>query len=104
MSFTWNLNVLLLYVISDGFSIFHYKIVHCYHREVGNVNFQVHVLCVILRSVHGKYIMILCDILGLSLFIPIRDCCTLQTVFASDLYSRNFLQLPKPVGVDFRAS
>ncbi|KAH7863410.1 hypothetical protein Vadar_017158 [Vaccinium darrowii] len=28
----------------------------------------------------------------------------LSTVFASDLYSRNFLQLPKPVGVDFRAS
>ncbi|KAH7863878.1 hypothetical protein Vadar_022982 [Vaccinium darrowii] len=28
----------------------------------------------------------------------------IQTVFASDLYSRNFLQVPKPVGVDFRAS
>lgn len=28
----------------------------------------------------------------------------LATVFATDLHSRNFLQLPKPVGVDFRAS
>ncbi|GAB2224222.1 hypothetical protein Droror1_Dr00004974 [Drosera rotundifolia] len=28
----------------------------------------------------------------------------LSTVFAIDLHSRNFLQLPKPVGVDFRAS
>ncbi|GAB2271469.1 RNA polymerase II transcription factor B subunit 4 [Dionaea muscipula] len=28
----------------------------------------------------------------------------LCTVFATDLHSRNFLQLPKPVGVDFRAS
>ncbi|KAI5683446.1 hypothetical protein M9H77_04674 [Catharanthus roseus] len=28
----------------------------------------------------------------------------LLTVFATDLHSRNFLQLPKPVGVDFRAS
>ncbi|XAR62794.1 hypothetical protein NMG60_11017674 [Bertholletia excelsa] len=28
----------------------------------------------------------------------------LSTVFATDLHSRNFLQLPKPVGVDFRAS
>ncbi|XP_076931073.1 general transcription and DNA repair factor IIH subunit TFB4-like [Bidens hawaiensis] len=28
----------------------------------------------------------------------------LTTVFATDLHSRSFLQLPKPVGVDFRAS
>ena len=28
----------------------------------------------------------------------------LQTVFATDLHSRAFLQLPKSVGVDFRAS
>ncbi|GAA0153512.1 general transcription factor [Lithospermum erythrorhizon] len=28
----------------------------------------------------------------------------LSTVFATDLHSRSFLQLPKPVGVDFRAS
>ncbi|KAL5826975.1 hypothetical protein ACOSQ4_018772 [Xanthoceras sorbifolium] len=28
----------------------------------------------------------------------------LLTIFATDLHSRNFLQLPKPVGVDFRAS
>ncbi|KAL4569153.1 hypothetical protein LXL04_024784 [Taraxacum kok-saghyz] len=28
----------------------------------------------------------------------------LSTVFAADLHSRSFLQLPKPVGVDFRAS
>uniref|UniRef100_A0A7N1A3Z6 General transcription and DNA repair factor IIH subunit TFB4 n=2 Tax=Kalanchoe fedtschenkoi TaxID=63787 RepID=A0A7N1A3Z6_KALFE len=28
----------------------------------------------------------------------------LSTVFATDVQSRNFLQLPKPVGVDFRAS
>lgn len=28
----------------------------------------------------------------------------LSTVFATDLYSRGFLQLPKPAGVDFRAS
>ncbi|XP_048497568.1 general transcription and DNA repair factor IIH subunit TFB4 isoform X2 [Beta vulgaris subsp. vulgaris] len=28
----------------------------------------------------------------------------LSTVFATDLHSRNFIQLPKPVGVDFRAS
>ncbi|KAL9253030.1 General transcription and DNA repair factor IIH subunit TFB4-like protein [Drosera capensis] len=28
----------------------------------------------------------------------------LSTVFVTDLHSRNFLQLPKPVGVDFRAS
>ncbi|GMH17405.1 hypothetical protein Nepgr_019246 [Nepenthes gracilis] len=28
----------------------------------------------------------------------------LITVFATDLHSRNFLQLPKPAGVDFRAS
>jgi len=28
----------------------------------------------------------------------------LQAVFATDLQSRSFLQLPKPVGVDFRAS
>ncbi|XP_052201023.1 general transcription and DNA repair factor IIH subunit TFB4 [Diospyros lotus] len=28
----------------------------------------------------------------------------LSTVFATDLHSRRFLQLPKPVGVDFRAS
>ncbi|KAF8404108.1 hypothetical protein HHK36_008988 [Tetracentron sinense] len=28
----------------------------------------------------------------------------LSTVFATDLQSRSFLQLPKPVGVDFRAS
>uniref|UniRef100_A0A5B7ASY7 General transcription and DNA repair factor IIH subunit TFB4 n=1 Tax=Davidia involucrata TaxID=16924 RepID=A0A5B7ASY7_DAVIN len=28
----------------------------------------------------------------------------LATVFATDLHSRRFLQLPKPVGVDFRAS
>ncbi|XP_034676695.1 general transcription and DNA repair factor IIH subunit TFB4 isoform X2 [Vitis riparia] len=27
-----------------------------------------------------------------------------QTVFATDLHSRRFLQLPKPAGVDFRAS
>ncbi|RVW17786.1 RNA polymerase II transcription factor B subunit 4 [Vitis vinifera] len=29
--------------------------------------------------------------------------CT-KTVFATDLHSRRFLQLPKPAGVDFRAS
>ncbi|KAH0664341.1 hypothetical protein KY290_028916 [Solanum tuberosum] len=28
----------------------------------------------------------------------------LSTVFATDLHSRSFLQLPRPVGVDFRAS
>lgn len=28
----------------------------------------------------------------------------LMTIFATDLHSRRFLQLPKPVGVDFRAS
>lgn len=28
----------------------------------------------------------------------------LLTIFGTDLHSRNFLQLPKPVGVDFRAS
>ncbi|KAL9234674.1 hypothetical protein vseg_009518 [Gypsophila vaccaria] len=28
----------------------------------------------------------------------------LSAVFATDLHSRNFIQLPKPVGVDFRAS
>lgn len=28
----------------------------------------------------------------------------LSTVFATDLHSRNFIQLPKPAGVDFRAS
>ncbi|GLU01042.1 hypothetical protein SLE2022_183680 [Rubroshorea leprosula] len=28
----------------------------------------------------------------------------LMTIFATDLHSRSFLQLPKPVGVDFRAS
>ncbi|CAA2956584.1 RNA polymerase II transcription factor B subunit 4 [Olea europaea subsp. europaea] len=28
----------------------------------------------------------------------------LSTVFATDLHSRSFLQLPKPVGVDFRAA
>ncbi|GAV84124.1 Tfb4 domain-containing protein [Cephalotus follicularis] len=28
----------------------------------------------------------------------------LLTIFATDLHSRSFLQLPKPVGVDFRAS
>ncbi|KAH9611228.1 hypothetical protein KSS87_018044 [Heliosperma pusillum] len=28
----------------------------------------------------------------------------LSSVFATDLHSRNFIQLPKPVGVDFRAS
>ncbi|KAK9162218.1 hypothetical protein Syun_003120 [Stephania yunnanensis] len=28
----------------------------------------------------------------------------LSTIFATDLHSRSFLQLPKPVGVDFRAS
>ncbi|KAK1295561.1 hypothetical protein QJS10_CPA16g00995 [Acorus calamus] len=28
----------------------------------------------------------------------------LSMVFATDLHSRNFIQLPKPVGVDFRAS
>lgn len=28
----------------------------------------------------------------------------LQAVFATDLQSRNFLKLPKPPGVDFRAS
>ncbi|KAK2975999.1 hypothetical protein RJ640_024760 [Escallonia rubra] len=28
----------------------------------------------------------------------------LSTVFATDMQSRSFLQLPKPVGVDFRAS
>lgn len=28
----------------------------------------------------------------------------LSTVFATDLHSRSFIQLPKPVGVDFRAS
>ncbi|KNA24492.1 hypothetical protein SOVF_014890 [Spinacia oleracea] len=28
----------------------------------------------------------------------------LSTVFATDLHSRKFIQLPKPVGVDFRAS
>lgn len=28
----------------------------------------------------------------------------LSTVFATDMHSRNFLRLPKPVGVDFRAS
>ncbi|TXG52973.1 hypothetical protein EZV62_022142 [Acer yangbiense] len=30
--------------------------------------------------------------------------CHVQTIFATDLHSRSFLQLPKPVGVDFRAS
>lgn len=28
----------------------------------------------------------------------------MQTVFATDLHSRAFLQLPKSAGVDFRAS
>lgn len=28
----------------------------------------------------------------------------MQTVFATDLHSRGFMQLPKSVGVDFRAS
>ncbi|CAI0557726.1 unnamed protein product, partial [Linum tenue] len=44
--------------------------------------------------------------------VPI-DCCYVgshnsaflqQIVFAVDLHSRSFLQLPRPAGVDFRAS
>lgn len=50
----------------------------------------------------------------LQLFLPInyfwffflltRSYCNGQTVFATDLHSRGFIQLPKSVGVDFRAS
>jgi hypothetical protein len=39
-----------------------------------------------------------------NLLILMKSCCSMQTVFATDLHSRIFLQLPKSVGVDFRAS
>jgi len=31
-------------------------------------------------------------------------CFAQKTIFATDLHSRGFVQLPKPIGVDFRAS
>ncbi|KAK6939866.1 TFIIH subunit Tfb4/GTF2H3 [Dillenia turbinata] len=42
--------------------------------------------------------------LCLAVWALTSTCSQMQTVFATDLHSRSVLQLPKPVGVDFRAS
>jgi len=48
-------------------------------------------------------VVILKIIFNLIIYLFVCDM-SLQAVFATDLQSRSFLQLPKPVGVDFRAS
>ncbi|XP_071903789.1 general transcription and DNA repair factor IIH subunit TFB4-like isoform X3 [Coffea arabica] len=61
----------------------------------------------------GQYVAIMNSIFSAQRSMVPIDSCVIgiqhsaflqQTVFATDLHSRNFLQLPKPVGVDFRAS
>jgi Transcription factor Tfb4 len=48
--------------------------------------------------------MLLYQLVTIAGSLTVHILLLLQAVFATDLHSRNFLRLPKPVGVDFRAS
>jgi hypothetical protein len=48
--------------------------------------------------------MLLYQLITIAGSLTVDTILLLQAVFAADLHSRNFVRLPKPVGVDFRAS